>query len=64
MLRKLNRVADLAVVIYEGDKIIAVKHTRSSPWLVWHAKKLAWKEAPREQAHDFELLPLEGHRAN
>ncbi len=63
-IRKLYRVADLAVVVYDGEQIIAVKHSRLSPWLVWHSKRLQWEEALREQASGFDLLPLAGHTQN
>lgn len=63
-IRKLNRVADLAVVVYDGEQIIAVKHTRSSPWLVWDAKKRLWEEARRERASEFDLMPTAGHTTN
>ncbi len=62
--RKLFRVADLALVVYRGRKIIAVKHSEVGPWLAWDLEQVRWNKAIPEDAKAFELLPLAGSVEN
>lgn len=62
--KKLFRVADRALVVYAGPKIVGVKHREVSAWLVWDRERLQWLKAPRDEAADFERLPLAGHLNN
>jgi hypothetical protein len=64
IFKKLFRVADHALVVYSGTKIIGVKHREVSAWLVWDRERLDWLKAPRDEAAEFERLPLTGHLNN
>jgi len=59
--RKLFRVSDRALVVYQGRSIIGVKHDAVTPWLIWNSEHLRWDKAVRSKARDFEGLPLVGH---
>ena len=59
--RKLFRVSDRALVVYQGKSIVAVKHHAVTPWLIWNSEHLRWDKAVRSDARDFEQLPLVGH---
>lgn len=58
--RKLFRVSDLALVVYRGSQLIAVKHTELGPWLVWDLEHVCWGKAVPADARAFDLLPLAG----
>jgi hypothetical protein len=59
--RKLFRVSDHALVVYQGRSIVGVKHREVSPWLIWNTEHLRWDKAVPSEARDFEQLPLVGH---
>jgi len=63
-LKKLFRVTDNALVVYEGLAIIAVKHADGSPWLIWNTEHQRWDKALPERAKGFQHLPLAGHVEN
>ena len=62
--KKLFRVSDHALVVYQGRSIVGVKHHEVSPWLVWNVEHVCWDKALRDEAKDFEQLPLAGHVDN
>ena len=62
--KKLFRVSDHALVVYQGRCIIGVKHHEGSPWLIWNFEHVRWDKALPDQAKEFKQLPLVGHVDN
>jgi hypothetical protein len=61
-MKKLYRVADNALVVYHGKRIVGVKHRDVGPWLVWNDLRHRWDKAVPDRNKEFEKLPLVGSR--
>ena len=64
MRKKLFRVADGALVVYQDGDLIAVKQSEVGPWLAWDAEQGRWGTAVPEDGKTFDLLPLAGSLEN